>query len=60
VLVLAASALKLLGASNQLVGVVSAGLAGLGAAWAISEGRLEARADSDAVDAESAAQLGGE
>ncbi|HVW26524.1 MAG TPA: sulfite exporter TauE/SafE family protein [Polyangiaceae bacterium] len=60
VLVLAASALKLLGASNALVGVVVGGLATLGIAWAISEGRIEARLASPAVDAESAAQAGGE
>jgi hypothetical protein len=57
VLVLAASALKLLGVSNHVVGVVAAGIAALGVGWAISEGRLEARAESAP---ESAAQLGGE
>jgi uncharacterized membrane protein YfcA len=60
VLVLAASALKLLGASNQVVGIVAAGLASVGIGWAVSEGRLEARTETDAVEAEPAAQLGGE
>jgi uncharacterized protein len=60
VLVLAASALKLLGASNQFVGLVAIGLTAAGVGWTISEGRLQARPESDAVDAESAAQLGGE
>jgi uncharacterized membrane protein YfcA len=60
VLVLAVSALKLLGASNQLVGIVAGGLATMGLAWGISEGRLEARPESNVVDADSAAQAGGE
>jgi len=47
VLVLAASALKLLGASNQLVGGVAAGLGALGVAWALSESRDETRTPSD-------------
>ncbi|HEX4338836.1 MAG TPA: sulfite exporter TauE/SafE family protein [Polyangiaceae bacterium] len=56
VLVLAASALKLLGASNQLVGIVAATLATAGTGWAIFEGRLEARESAAAEPA----QLGGE
>jgi hypothetical protein len=59
VLVLAVSALKLLGASNQLVGVVAGGLAALGVAWTLAAGRLGAEVEDGPVDAESA-QAGGE
>jgi uncharacterized membrane protein YfcA len=61
VLVLAASALKLLNVSNQAVGIIAVALVAAGAAWALSESKAAARTDETApVDDASAASLGGE
>jgi uncharacterized membrane protein YfcA len=61
VLVLAASALKLLGASNQVVAVIAVALVGGGAAWALSQSKASVpRDETDPVDDASAATLGGE
>jgi uncharacterized membrane protein YfcA len=61
VLVLAGSALKLLGVSNQTVGIIAVCLVGGGAAWALSQSKPSTRvAETDPVDDGSAASLGGE